>query len=243
MPDLSLPRREGRKTWNLWGCWLVEISTSATLLPSLVTCALAYHLFITTFLFFLSQKNSSSLCLLAKGVRILYLLTTSLYRRDWGLSSKSPLSPTFSWLASLTFEVTAWYFHIWVPALVVTMSMFLPPVPALEDCLASSFMPPAMFESMMRWLPLWWSMVRVMGFWAMLPLKQVGGTGAELVWGVDSVSGDINHLLSVLDNVKVDLELTEEEVPVVPVNEELEVVGPGLESAEGIVVLDEFVQL
>merc|ERR1719278_746261 len=153
------------------GCWLVEISTSATLAPSLVTCALAYNLFITTFLFFLSQKNSSSLCLLAKGVRILYLLTTSLYRRDWELSSKSPLSPTFSWLASLTFEVTALYFHIWTPPLVVTMSMFLPPVPALGDCLASSFMPPAMFESMMRKLPLWWLMVRVMGFWAMLSLS------------------------------------------------------------------------
>merc|ERR1719430_1416551 len=75
------------------------------------------------------------------------------------------------------------------------------------------------------------------------PLKEVGGTGTELVWRVDGVSRDVDDLLSVLDNVKVDLELTEEEVPVVPVNEELEVVGPGLESTEGIVVLDEFVQL
>merc|ERR1719430_2561087 len=75
------------------------------------------------------------------------------------------------------------------------------------------------------------------------PFKQVGGTDAELVWRVDSVSRDVDDLLSVLDNVKVDLELAEEEVPVVPVNEELEVVGPGLESAEGIVVLDELVQL
>merc|ERR1719356_1378381 len=75
------------------------------------------------------------------------------------------------------------------------------------------------------------------------PLKQVGGTEAELVWSSGGVSGDVNDLLSVLHNVKVDLELTEQEVPVVSVNEELEVVGPGLESAEGIVVLDELVQL
>merc|ERR1711910_316253 len=58
------------------------------------------------------------------------------------------------------------------------------------------------------------------------PFKQVGGTDAELVRRVDSVSRDVDDLLSVLDNVKVDLELAEEEVPVVPVNEELEVVGP-----------------
>ena len=46
------------------------------------------------------------------------------------------------------------------------------------------------------------------------------------------------NLLSVLDNLKVHLE-----VPVVPVNEELEGVGHGLESAGWIVVLDELVQL
>merc|ERR1712013_656654 len=75
------------------------------------------------------------------------------------------------------------------------------------------------------------------------PLEEVGGAGAELVGGVHGVAGDVDHLVAVLHNVEVDLELAEQEVPVVSVDEELEVVGPGLESAEGIVVLDELVQL
>merc|ERR1711953_942202 len=41
MPGRSLPRRAGRNTWNLYGFWLVEISTLATLLPSLSILALA----------------------------------------------------------------------------------------------------------------------------------------------------------------------------------------------------------
>merc|ERR1711953_577284 len=41
MPGLSLPRRAGRNTWNLYGFWLVEISTLATLLQSLSILALA----------------------------------------------------------------------------------------------------------------------------------------------------------------------------------------------------------
>merc|ERR550525_1636807 len=50
-------------------------------------------------------------------------------------------------------------------------------------------------------------------------------------------------LLPSFTTSKLILNYAEQEVPVVPVNEELEVVGPGLESAEGIVVLDELVQL
>merc|ERR1712223_72373 len=75
------------------------------------------------------------------------------------------------------------------------------------------------------------------------PLEEVGGAGAELVGGVHGVAGDVDDLVAVLHNVEVDLELAQQEVPVVSVDEELEVVGPGLESAEGIVVLDELVQL
>merc|ERR1711971_591225 len=243
MPDLSLPRREGRKTWNLWGCWLVEISTSATLLPSLVTCAFAYHLFITTFLFFLSQKNSRSLCLLAKGVRIL-LADNELVKDGLGVELKVALKSNLQLVRIVDLrgdcrvlphlDASLGGHNVDVPSSGASVGRLLGvQLHASGDVgLNEEEASPLVVDGEGE---------RVLGD-AQLP-KQVGGAHAELVGRVDSVAGDVNHLLAVLDNVKVDLELAEDEVPVVPVNEELEVVSPGLESAEGIVVLDELVQL
>ena len=92
------------------------------------------------------------------------------------------------------FHMTAWCFHICVPALVIAMSRFFPPETRLGDCLASTFNPPATFDSMIRELPAWWLTVRVRGsrwFWAMLSLSTRLGT-MKLNWYVPPVDKQLD---------------------------------------------------
>ena len=68
-------------------------------------------------------------------------------------------------------------------------------------------------------------------------LEQVGGEELKVVGGAGGVAGDLDNLVTILDNVKLNLELAEEGVPVVPVYEELEGVGPLLPHYGGWLLL------
>ena len=68
-------------------------------------------------------------------------------------------------------------------------------------------------------------------------LEQVGGEELNVVGGAGGVAGYLDNLVTILDNVRLNLELAEEGVPVVPVNEELEGVGPLLPHDGGWLLL------
>merc|ERR1711962_1352504 len=73
--------------------------------------------------------------------------------------------------------------------------------------------------------------------------EQIRSTEIEVVGGHGGVSHDIQYMGAILGDVKLDLELPQEGVPLVFVNGDLESVGPGIESTEWIIHLDIMMQL
>ena len=73
--------------------------------------------------------------------------------------------------------------------------------------------------------------------------EQIRSTEIEIVGEHGGVIHDIQYMGAILSDVKLNLELPEEGVPLVFVNGDLESISPGIEGTEWIILLDQTMQL